>query len=72
VCINYNKINKGVTMDTFKQFINEREEKRLVYGTKTGKWYSVGKDDRDFIHGITPEEFKKLGAEKAKKKYLNQ
>ena len=46
-------------------------EKRYVYGTRTKKWYLVGKDDRDYAYGITKSEMKTLGKEKAKKKYLS-
>ena len=51
------------------KYLNEAE-KRWVYGTKDKKWHFVGKDDRDFDHGITQEEMKKLGKDKAMKKYL--
>lgn len=45
--------------------------KRYVYGTRTNKWYLVDKNDRDYIHGITPNEFKKIGKKAAKQKYLS-
>jgi len=46
------------------------EEKKWVYGTKDNKWYLVGPEDRDYEHGISQEEFKRLGPEKAKEEYL--
>jgi len=46
------------------------QEKRWVYGTRDKKWHLVASDDRDFEHGISQEEFKRLGKEKAQKKYL--
>ena len=46
-------------------------KKRYVYGTKTNKWYLVGKSDRDFKDGLSLAEFKRLGQEKAKEKYLS-
>ena len=46
-------------------------ERRWVYGTRTRKWILVGKDDRDWIHGISQDEMKKIGKRKAKEKYLH-
>lgn len=47
------------------------EEKKWVYGTKDKKWHLVGQEDRDYKQGISQKEFKKLGKQKAKKKYLS-
>jgi hypothetical protein len=44
--------------------------KRYVYGTRTNKWYLVGKKDRDYDFGITQTEFMKIGKARAKEKYL--
>lgn len=49
----------------------ENVERRWVYGTKDNQWHMVTKEDRDFEHGITFDEMKKLGREKAKEKYLS-
>lgn len=49
----------------------EEEEKKWAYGTKDDKWHLIGKDDRDYNSAISQKEFKKLGKEKAKKKYLS-
>lgn len=48
----------------------KEEDKKWAYGTKDKKWHLIGKDDRDYGSAISQEEFKKLGKEKAKKKYL--
>jgi molybdopterin converting factor small subunit len=48
----------------------KEEDKKWAYGTKDKKWHLIGKDDRDYKSAISQEEFKKLGKEKAKKKYL--
>lgn len=47
------------------------EEDRWVYGTKDEKWYLVGPEDRDYERGISQQEFKELGEEEAKEKYLS-
>ena len=44
--------------------------KRYVYGTRSKKWHLVGESDRDYQYGFTPQEFKKIGRAKARKKYL--
>jgi hypothetical protein len=49
---------------------NSSDSKRWVYGTKTNKWYLVGSNDRDYIHGISQTEFKRIGKIAAKHKYL--
>ena len=46
-------------------------EKKWVFGTKDKKWHLVGPEDRDYDTGISQKEFKKIGKEKAKKKYLS-
>jgi len=46
--------------------------KRLVYGTRTGKWHKVDKSDRDYKSGISESEFKRIGKTKAKAKYLGR
>lgn len=57
---------------TFREWLKEKEEKRWVYGTRDNKWHLVGKDDRDYEKGITQDEMKKLGKDKAKEKYLGK
>jgi hypothetical protein len=52
------------------EVVEKTTEKKLVYGTRDERWHLVGPEDRDYKHGISPEEFKKLGSEKAKEKYL--
>lgn len=47
------------------------EKLKYVYGTKTNKWYLVDKTDRDFKYGISKSEFKKIGEDSAKHKYLS-
>ena len=54
----------------FQKYINEEE--RWVYGTKDKKWHLVKQDDRDFKSGINKKEFKKIGKEAARKKYLTE
>lgn len=44
---------------------------RWVYGTKDGKWYLVGAEDRDYVHGITQQRMKIIGPEAAKAEYLS-
>ncbi len=46
------------------------EEKRYVYGTRTKTFELVGKEDRDFEVGIPKNEFKGMGIEQAKERYL--
>jgi hypothetical protein len=48
----------------------KKSEARWVFGTRTNKWEKVLASDRDYIHGITPSEMKKLGKSKAKEKYF--
>jgi len=43
---------------------------RWVYGTKTGKWYFVDENDRDYIYGLTNEEILNMTEEEAIEKYL--
>ena len=57
-------------LETIDKLIEATSEKRWVFGTKKGKWYLVGKDDRDWKYAITQKELKKLGTEEAKEKYL--
>lgn len=47
-----------------------KKEKVWVYETRTKKWYLVGSEDRDYSAGISQTEFKELGKQKAKEKYL--
>ncbi|MDP3353444.1 MAG: hypothetical protein Q8S44_06870, partial [Flavobacteriaceae bacterium] len=46
-------------------------ELRWVFGTKDGKWYLVGDEDRDYAHGITQQRMKIIGPEVAKAEYLS-
>lgn len=46
------------------------QRKRWVYGTRDKRWHLVGPEDRDFGTGISQEEMKRLGKERAKEKYL--
>jgi len=48
----------------------QKSNKRYVYGTKTHKWYLVGKEDRDWSSGIDPEKFKKISKKTAITLYL--
>lgn len=48
------------------------DEKRYVYGTRDSKWHLVGQEDRDYKDGISQEEFRRIGSEKAKSKYLGR
>lgn len=50
--------------------LSESPDARLVWGTRTHKWYLVGKENFDWATGITPAEFEQIGAERAKAKYL--
>lgn len=45
--------------------------RRWAYGTKKKTWYLVSKKDEDFENGITQREFRALGADKAREKYLS-
>jgi len=54
-----------------KEILVSEEEKKWAYGTKDKKWHLIGKDDRDYAAAISQKEFKKLGKEKAMKKYLS-
>ena len=56
-----------------KKFLNEglnSKQYKWAYGTRIGKWYLIDKNDRDWDCGITNDEFKRLGSESAKQKYL--
>ncbi len=48
-----------------------KSSKRLVYGTKTEKWYLVENTDRDWPHGIPKETFERIREERAKEIYLS-
>ena len=48
----------------------EKQGERWVYGTKDDQWHLVGPNDRDYKSGIDQKEFKKIGKDAAKKKYL--
>jgi len=50
--------------------MKKQKKKKYVYGTKTDKWYLVDENDRDYIYGIEEDEFKRIGKEMAKIKYL--
>ena len=56
-------------MDLVDKYLGE-SEKRWVYGTKDEKWHLVDSGDRDFKSGISQKEFKKIGKDAARKKYL--
>jgi len=59
-------------VEKLDRFLFEAEkDKKWVYGTKDNKWHLVGPEDRDYKQGISQDEFKKIGKEKAKKKYLS-
>ena len=47
------------------------QEKRWVYGTRTGKWYLIDSNDRDYMAGITESEMEAIGEVAAKSKYLS-
>ena len=44
---------------------------RWVYGTNTDKWYLVDRFDRDYNFGISQDQMKLWGKEKAKREYLS-
>jgi len=44
---------------------------KWVYGTNTGKWYLVDRFDRDYNYGISQDQMKLWGKEKAKREYLS-
>lgn len=56
-------------MDLIDKYLGE-SDKRWAYGTKDKKWHLVSSDDRDFKSGINQKEFKKIGKDAARKKYL--
>ena len=47
------------------------KEKKWVYGTRTGKWYLIDSDDRDYTSGITESEMEAIGKVAAKIKYFS-
>jgi hypothetical protein len=46
------------------------KKNRYVYGTRSNRWHSVNKSDRDYPHGFTSAELKRIGKAEAKKRYL--
>jgi hypothetical protein len=43
---------------------------RLVFGTRTEKWYLVGSNDRDYAAGIPEEKFKAQSEAASRAQYL--
>ena len=43
--------------------------KRYVYGSRSKKWHLVDSSDRDYKHGFTKSDMKRLGKKKAKEKW---
>ncbi len=56
---------------TYVMLIDSVEKKKWVYGTRDEKWHLVSKEDRDYEHGISQEEFRRIGEEEARQKYLS-
>ena len=56
----------SITVETDKP-----ETGRLVYGTRTQKWYLVGETDRDYFSGLTVERCSEIGEAMALSKYLS-
>ena len=43
---------------------------KMVFGTRTNKWYEVDSTDRDYSHGISLEVFATITNDEAKAMYL--
>ena len=54
-----------------RQLKNVFMPKRWIYGIKKEQWYLVDKKSKDFKKGLTQREFRSLGVEKAKERYLH-
>lgn len=65
------KFMSDLEKDNLVSEIKQAANYKLVYGTQDEKWHKVGPEDRDYIHGLTQEEFDSLGEEKAKERYLS-
>ena len=64
---------KALTLAREKTSMNNTpyNEKRYVFGTRSGIWHLVGREDRDFAHGITQKEFGSQLESVSRQKYLS-
>lgn len=52
------------------EVLTSESQARLVYGTKTLRWYLVGPTDRDYLTGISCAKFRLQSEEDSRLEYL--
>ena len=53
------------------EVVSQDGNARLVFGTRTEKWYLVGSNDRDYATGISEKTFKAQSEADSRVQYLS-